>query len=468
MDNIVGVCVNFNPKKTNLILGEKTELLEGENFVFKYNSCDLYPTYCMLPPDMLYGCYTIVDLTGTFSNINAMGVIPRHFTSSCLGKNIPDLFRNTNVLPNVQYYYRDYPTPNQALNGILSEIPTVRFEDYDILNESGRLVESIEYEKPKDGETYEDIAVVIYRDENDNLRRRSKNNKDKEKGQFVFAPKNFSTSIDIKNTFNFRYNLPPNYIITGKYDNEEDLMKSTINPTVGKQGLNFFYVQYFIMMDDSAKWPIIIDARTPFMRDDYDVDYTYGEERLYYFEPSSTFENAWTRNSSIQNAGGWYNNVRQTFNSMLNLCGTTDKYTSCVNDGGCPINMNNSVKLDNFIDGNLVTFLNGRVFDKSIDVSMFTTSANKINAGSYIINMPNMAKNIILPSFSGSLYDEDLIFINGNGSNMSGYNFYGFMFNDEISDGVGSSLYNYMYQFTKIAGEKYLSARPIAPKYKHN
>ena len=147
------------------------------------------------------------------------------------------------------------------LNGILNGIPAVRFEDYNILNESGGLVESIEYEKPKDGETYEDIAVVIYRDENDNLRRRSKNNKDKEKGQFVFAPKNFSTSIDIKNTFNFRYNLPPNYIITGEYANEEDLMGSTINSTVGKQGLNFFYVQYFIMMDDSARWPIIIDAR---------------------------------------------------------------------------------------------------------------------------------------------------------------------------------------------------------------
>lgn len=465
--NLMGEYGEFNTTQNDISKSTPMSELAGKTFVFKYNTCDLYPTYCMLPPDMLYGCYTIVDLTGTFSNINAMGVIPRHFTSSCLGKNIPDLFRNTNVLPNVQYYYRDYSTPNPVFNKILDGIPAVRFEDYDILNESG-VIEKVEYEKPQEGETYEDIAVVIYRDENDNLKRRSKNNKDKEKGQFVFAPKNFSTSIDIKNTFNFRYNLPPNYIITGEYDNEAELMEKTINPIDGERGLNFFYVQYFIMMDDSAKWPIIIDARTPFMRDDYDVDYTYGEERLYYFEPSSTFENAWTRNSSIQNAGGWYNNVRQTFNSMLNLCGTTDKYTSCVNDGGCPINMNNSVKLDNFIDGNLVTFLNGRVFDKSIDVSRFTTSANKINAGSYIINMPNMAKNIILPSFSGSLYDEDLIFINGNGSNTSEYNFYGFMFNDEISDGVGSSLYNYMYQFTKIAGEKYLSAITIKPKYKHN
>ena len=422
----------------------------------------------MLPPDMLYGCYTTIDLTGTFSDINAMGVIPRHFTSTCVGKNIPDLFRNTNVLPNVQYYYRDYSTPNQVFNDILNEIPAVRFEDYNILNESGDVIDTVVYEKASTDEEYDNIAVVIYRDENDNLKRRSKNNKDKEKGQFVFAPKNFSTSIDIKNTFDFRYNLPPNYIITGEYDNEAELMERTVNPIIGERGLNFFYVQYFIMMDDSAKWPIIIDARNPFIKNGYDVDYTYGKERLYYFEPSATFENAWTRNSSIQEAGGWYGNVRQTFNSMLNLCGTTDKYTSCVNDRGCPLNMDNSVKLDNFIDGNLVTFLNGRVFDKIIDVSQFTTSANKINASSYIINMPNMAKNIILPVFRDNLYDENLTFINGNGNNTNEYNFYGFMFNDETSDGPGSSLYNYMYQFTKIAGEKYLSARPIGPKYKHN
>lgn len=465
--NLMGEYGQFNTNQTSI--SESTEMsgLVGKDFVFKYNTCDLYPTYCILPPDMLYGCYSTIDLTGTFSDINAMGVIPRHFTSTCSGKNIPDLFRNTNVLPNVQYYYRDYSTPNLVFNEILNGIPAVRFEDYDILNESGE-IEKVEYKKPQEGETYEDIAVVIYRDENDNLKRRSKNNKDKEKGQFVFAPKNFSTSIDIKNTFNFRYNLPPNYIIAGEYDNEEELLERTINPIDGERGLNFFYVQYFIMMDDSARWPIIIDARNPFIRNVYDVDYTYGEERLYYFEPSSTFENAWTRNSSIQEAGGWYHNVRQTFNSMLNLCGTTDKYTSCVNDRGCPLNMDNSVKLDDFIDGNLVTFLNGRVFDKVIDVSQFTTSANKINANSYIINMPNMAKNIILPVFRDNLYDEELRFINGNGNNTNEYNFYRFMFNDETSDGPGSSLYNYMYQFTKIAGEKYLSARPIAPKYKHN
>jgi len=33
IENIQGVCVNYNPKKTNLILGDKTELIEGEGFV---------------------------------------------------------------------------------------------------------------------------------------------------------------------------------------------------------------------------------------------------------------------------------------------------------------------------------------------------------------------------------------------------------------------------------------------------
>ena len=33
LENITGVCVNYNSAKTNLILGEKTQLLEGEDFV---------------------------------------------------------------------------------------------------------------------------------------------------------------------------------------------------------------------------------------------------------------------------------------------------------------------------------------------------------------------------------------------------------------------------------------------------
>lgn len=33
LDNIAGVGVNFNPKKTNLILGENTQILEGEGFI---------------------------------------------------------------------------------------------------------------------------------------------------------------------------------------------------------------------------------------------------------------------------------------------------------------------------------------------------------------------------------------------------------------------------------------------------
>lgn len=465
--NIMGEYGQFNT--TQSVITESTSMtdLEGKDFVFKYNNCDLYPTYCILPPDMLYGCYTTVDLTGTFSDINAMGVIPRHFTSTCAGKNIPDLLRNTNVLPNIQYYYRVYTFPNETFNNILAEIPSIRFDDYDVLN-GDEVIDRIEYQKPGPGEEYDDIAVVIYRDENGNLRRRSVNNKDREKAQFVFAPKNFSTSIDIRNTFDFRYNLPPNITIIGEYVNEEELINRTYDPLPGATGLDSFYVQYFIMMDDSAKWSIVSDARNPFIKDGYDVDYTYGKMRNYYFEPSATFENAWTRNSSIQEAGGWFNNVRQTFNCMLNLCGTTDKYTSCVEDSGCPINLDNSVKLDNFLDGNLVTFLNGRVFNKLIDVADFTTSANKINSGSYIVIMPNIAKNIILPAFRYDLYDENFTFINGNGSNESEYNFYPFMFNDDTSDGPGTSVYNYMYQFTKIAGQKYLSVRTGTKKYVHN
>jgi len=455
---------------------ELTEFVDSESplynkkFIVKYNSCGLYPTYCILPPDILYSCYSTVDLTGTFSDINAMGVIPRHFTSNCSDKNLSDLLRNTDVLPNVQYYFRDYAEPNIDLMNILSGIPAVEFDDYDILNPDGTPTGNrIEYETPSAGETYSDIAVVIYRDIDGNLRRRSKNNRDKEKGQFVYAPSGYSKSINIQNTFNFRYNLPPDNIIPGEYVNEQELIDRTNEPMGGESGLkNIFYTQYFIMMDDSAKWSIVSDARSPFITNNFDRDYVVENKvRQYYIDPAATFENAWTRVGDLKDAGGWYSYARQTFNVMLNLCGTTDEYTSCVNDNGCPINLDNSVKLDNFLEGNLVTFLNGRVFYKTLDVSSLTTSANKISAGSYIINMPTIAKNIILPSFNNNLYDDDLVFINSNKDRPAEYNFYGFMFNDETNEASGS-IYNYIHSFSKTVGEVYISIRTGAIKYKHN
>ena len=176
--------------------------------------------------------------------------------------------------------------------------------------------------------------------------------------------------------------------------------------------------------------------------------------------------NAWTRIQSLGDPGGWYNNARHTFNSMLNLCGSTDEYTSCVNDNGCPINLDKQVKLDNFLEGNLVTFLNGRVFYKRLDVSNLTTSANKIGPSNYIINIPMIAKNIILPAFNSKLNDEDLIFINGNGTQVNEYNFYKFMFNDETDESIGS-IYNYINAFSKTVGQQYITIRDNSFKYKH-
>lgn len=425
---------------------DPTKSVYGKSFVFTYNNYELYPTYCMLPPDILYACHASVDLTGTFSDINAMGVIPRHFTNNCSGKNMPDLLRNTNVLPNVQYHYREYT------NGFPEEfksIPTVEFTSGD----------GIIYDTPSSGETYSDIAVVIYRDKDGNLRRRAKNNKDKQKGQFVYAPSGYSTSIDIRNTFNFRYNIPPNISIAGTYAREKDLMDAG--------GPNTYYTQYFIMMDDSAKWSNVTDARTPFIINNADRDYSEsGSSRSYYIEQSSEFANAWTRLNDLMDAGTWYGNARQTFNSMLNLCGTIDEYTSCVNDNGCPINLDKQVKLDNFLEGNLVTFLNGRVFYKELDINQLTTSSNKISPSSYVINMPMVAKNIILPAFTGNVYDSSFVFINGNGTSGAEYNFYRFMFNDELDeDSTYGSIYHYKYGFSQIEGQIYISIRSGTYKY---
>ena len=128
--------------------------------------------------------------------------------------------------------------------------------------------------------------------------------------------------------------------------------------------------------------------------------------------------------------------------------------------------MKNSVKIDSFLSGNLVTFLCGRVFTDDINVQDITNSANKIG-GSYVITMPTVAKNIILPRFNGNLTDDNLIFINGNGKQEIEYNFYDFMFNDETNESGGLSVYNYENAFSKTTGTKYITCREGFNKYDH-
>ena len=457
--NLVRDYVSFYGEKGDT-LNLNTKYYNIKNFVFTYNNNDIYPSYCILPPDMLYACHaTSIDLTGVFSNMCAMGVIPRHFTSTVNDKNLVDVFKNVNVLPNVQYYYKkDMDNPDL----IFENIPEVSYDNYTVVDNGVSI--RVEFEKNN--------PIVIFVDEDGDLKRRNPatifrgdeaGKPETEKAQFVYAPSGYSTSRDIRNTFNFRYNIPTNFVINGSYRTESAMISAG--------GLNNFHIEYYLILDDSAKWNQVTDARNPFIKDSDDIDYVLGESRTYYIEISSDFRNAWTRiNDSngvhVKDVNGWYINARSTFNSRLTLCGTKDKYTSSISDSGCPIVLKNSVKIDSFLSGNLVTFLCGRVFTDDINVQDITNSANKIG-GSYVITMPTVAKNIILPRFNGNLTDDNLIFINGNGKQEIEYNFYDFMFNDETNESGGLSVYNYENAFSKTTGTKYITCREGFNKYDH-
>ena len=59
----------------------------------------------------------------------------------------------------------------------------------------------------------------------------------------------------------------------------------------------------------------------------------------------------------------------------------------------------------------MTIFLNGRVFSEDFLVDKLTTTHNKSDSNSSIIDYYGFGKNIILPYFRATLSDEDLSFI---------------------------------------------------------
>ena len=62
-------------------------------------------TYCCIPPDFLYGCGTGVKIDSIFADSNIIGVIPRNLTKNVKKQSISNIFRNVNIMPNLEYYY---------------------------------------------------------------------------------------------------------------------------------------------------------------------------------------------------------------------------------------------------------------------------------------------------------------------------------------------------------------------------
>ena len=391
------------------------------------NTNTIQKTYCCLPPDFLYGCSNTAIVDGIFANSNITGVIPRNLTKKIKNRSIPNIFRNVNIMPNLEYYYDSNNTDVGGLNGILNDI-TDTVEIYDGSDsDSDSYIISDKY--------------VVFRDEYGRLKKRKPVSSDKNLGQFVYVPSKFTTSDNLTETFNFRYNLPQKWGTPNKSSvNNLSGCKSTRE--FNDLNLNLdYHTQYYFTTDESVMWDVVRNARNVFITNSQDIDFsninTIGNTRVFCdFDTNyDAYEkNAWTYSSNddildISTSSGWSNsNIIEDFYIDLNLCGQKKKYYNMLEDYGCPIVIKNrDVKLDNFISGILTVFLNGRVFYDGFAIDELTTSYHKNVGSSYVIDYYGFGKNIILPKCSGSPIDKYFVFMPIDKYNVI---YYDFMLND--------------------------------------
>jgi hypothetical protein len=390
-------------------------------------------TYCCLPPDILYGCSGTADITGIFANSNIIGVIPRNLIKKVKTQSISNIFKNVNIMPNLEYYYDKDGSLNET---ILSEIT-------EIVDIEGGI-----------GTEY----TVIFRDEYGKLKKRKPVSGDRNLGQFVYVPDNFTTSGSISNAFNFRYNLPrywempsKNTVGVSSYKSTHDLniaiSTGELNPTVLS-----YHSQYYFLTNKSVKWDNIYDAKSVFISSNQDRDfsnsYTIGDVRLYYDQNNEidiNKKNTWTNDSKASTPSSWTNNVIENFYIDLNLCGKKNKY-NMIENTGCPIVIKNKkIHLDNFVSGIITIFLNGRVFDEEFVVNDLTTSNHKSSGGSSVIGYYGLGKNIILPAFIGVPSDENITFIPIDDD---------IVYYDFMVDNDSTSISNYYEYFAKDKVDK--------------
>ena len=381
------------------------------------NNNTIQKTYCCLPPDFLYGCNSTATIDSIFANSNIIGVIPRNLTKKINNQPIPNIFKNVNIMPNLEYYY-------DSEGGL----------DNSILNNITNIVE-IESDSDIDNETY----CVVFRDDDGMLKKRKPVSGDKNLGQFVYVPANFTSSKSLMNIFNFRYNLPKHWNMPIKPNGVNiNGYKTNIDFNIANLSLEY-HNQYYFTTDKSVKWENVRDAKHVFIEDNQDIDFSnkniIGYQRGYYTDiTESSIEkvNSWTVDVGISTINGW-NNFIDRFYVDLNLCGRKNAY-NMIGDYGCPISIKNrEVYLDNFVSGILTIFLNGRVFDDSFAVNDLTTANHKNNGGSYVIGYYGLGKNIILPKYSGSPLDDYIVFIPVDQYSVV---YYDFMINDNEEQSI--------------------------------
>jgi hypothetical protein len=378
-----------------------------------------------------------------FANSNIIGVIPRNLTKKVKNQSISNIFRNVNIMPNLEYYY-DVNNNVKGLNEILDKITYVIDIEDDTISK--------EY-------------CVIFRDENGILKKRKAVASDRNLGQFVYVPSNFTTCGVIMNAFNFRYNLPRHWELPSKftkpdgstiksYKSTHEFNNAIISGELDTTTLTY-HSQYYFTTDKSVKWDSVYDAKTVFITPDQDIDFsnkhTLGRKRDYYNgdnELSFERKNAWTVDYKVSIPSLWSNHI-ENFYVDLNLCGKKNKY-NMIEDNGCPVIVKNkNIHLDNFVSGILTIFLNGRVFSDTFIVNELTTSNHKANAGSVIIGYYGMGKNIILPKFIGTPLDDKFVFIPIDNEQI----YYDFMVDN---DTISISNYNKYFAEGKLSNNKKL------------
>ena len=363
-----------------------------EGSPYEENEYGVYPTYCCIPPDIFYGCSNNCDLINVFSNSNIIGVIPQHLLKNCYNSNLNNMFQNVNILPNLIYSYNSNWNEDSGYLELIQDIPV----DNDTIMIPKSSEDSIVYTLAEGNET------VLFRDSNGVLKRRKPIVDDEyNKSQYVYVPQNFTINTNLKEAFTFRYNLPKQVDLdsaklreqgiiweAGNYDsNYSPEMKPEVWP---------YYTQYFFTVDESINWKRLNNMSYPFISEAQDVDYNTGDLRTF-STTSMEYKNKWW-NETVQvsvNMSEWDSKMGGYFNVFLNLCGERDIRTGKISDCGCYISksMNNTPRLDTFISGPLIVFLNGKVFDDGLDGSRLTT----LNGSSIIFYNIGFGRNIRLP-----------------------------------------------------------------------
>lgn len=377
----------------------KIVINENEVTSFTTNDFGVYPTYCCLPSDILYACHPSCKLEGVFADSNIIGVLPKHLLKNANGV-IPNIFRNTNILPNVYYHYKSVSDDKKSeYLELIQNIP--------VDNSVGELDDVTLVG------TTDDDAVVLFRDSEGVLKRRyPKESGEYEKSQFVYVPDEFADLNDLSNSFNFRYNLPNNSSLKSE--------AFTWYPGGGKE-LDVenhpefwnYYVQYFFTTTNSVKWKNVTYMKSPFIEDVDDKVYTdFSNNGNYYnkqycttdreTESQELRDNTWSSNDDTGNTPTYIfrYDTDGVFNSFLNICGKK-QVTGELVDNGCPFDFTKGrIYIMGLLTGNLVAFTNGWVLTEDIDIAQLW---NNECITDNIIKYSGYARNIKLPKFENSV-----------------------------------------------------------------